>query len=118
MSEFIYLYRTNPESRRAAMGTPEQAQKSMQAWLAWMRGLEAKGHIKDNGQPLDMTGKVVRGKQRQVTDGPFVEAKDLIAGFTIVLAKDIEEATALASGCPILDGEGSVEVRPIASMAP
>jgi hypothetical protein len=45
MSEFVYLFRTTDADARLAMGSPEQAQKSMQAWLAWIRELEANGHL-------------------------------------------------------------------------
>jgi hypothetical protein len=116
MSQFIYLYRNTDAARQEAMGTPERAQQNMQRWIAWMRDLDAKGHIKDRGQPLDRTGKVVRGQQKTVTDGPYVEAKDLVGGFTIVEARDIDQAVELSRGCPILDGGGSVEVRPVMQM--
>jgi hypothetical protein len=112
MSEFVYLFRTTPAERQERMGTPEVAQQSMQAWLAWMRELEAKGHVRSPGQPLDQTGKVVRAK-KQVVDGPFVEAKDLVAGYMVIAARDLAEAVELAHGCPILGGAGSVEVRPV-----
>jgi len=99
------------------MGTPERAQQSMQAWLSWIRELEANGHLKDPGQPLEGTGTVVRGNKKVVTDGPFVEVKDLVAGFTIVEARDLAQAVELSKGCPILNGDGSVEVRPVRELA-
>ena len=98
------------------MGTPESAQQSMQKWVRWMQELDAKGHLKDRGQPLDRAGKVVRGTQKSVTDGPYTEAKDLVGGFSIVEARDIDQAVELSRGCPILDGGGSVEVRPVMNM--
>jgi hypothetical protein len=113
MSEFVYLFRASEEGRREAMGTPERAQRSLQAWLAWIRELEAKGHLKNPGQPLERGGKVVRGKKRVVTDGPYVEAKDLVLGFIVVEARDLAQAVALSTGCPMLEGDGSVEVRPV-----
>src|SRR5690348_1398848 len=114
MSDFIFLYRNSPAAREAAMGTPEQRQKSMQRWMAWMRDLEGKGHLKKAGEPLDRSGKVVRGGSKAVTDGPFVEAKDVIGGYSIIEARDLAQAAELAKGCPALDGaEGSVEVRPV-----
>jgi hypothetical protein len=85
----------------------------MQVWFAWLRDLEAKGHLKSPGQPLDPDGCVVKGKSRLVTDGPFVEVKDLVLGFIVVEARDLAEASELAKGCPMLEGDGSVEVRPI-----
>ena len=60
---------------------------------------------------------MVGGKQRAVTDGPFVEVKDLVAGFTLIEARDLDEAVRLSVGCPILEGGGSVEVRPIRLVA-
>jgi hypothetical protein len=113
MTDYVLLFRSNEADRRAHMGTPERAQKSMEAWLGWIRELEAKGALVDRGQPLDPGGRVIRGKDRVVTDGPFVEVKDLVLGFFVVRAKDADEAVALARGCPMLDGEGSVEIRPV-----
>ena len=117
MSEFLFLYRNSPAARQAAMGTPEQRQKNMQRWVAWMRDLEAKGHLKNAGQPLEPAAKVVRGGSKAVTDGPFVELKDVIGGYSIIEAKDLGQAAELAKLCPALDGpEGSVEVRPVMTM--
>ncbi len=113
MSDFAFLFRTNPEDRRRAMGTPEQAQRSMEAWLVWIRELETSGHLRQRGQPLDPEGSVVRGPGKVVTDGPFVESKDIVLGFLIVEARDLGEAVKLADGCPMLQGQGSVEVRPV-----
>ncbi len=116
MSEFVYLYRADEASRRETMGTPERAQQNMQRWIAWMRELEVQGHLKDRGQPLERAGKVVTGRQKTIIDGPYAEAKDLVGGFTIVEGRDLGQAVELAGGCPILEGGGSVEVRPVMPM--
>ena len=113
MSEFVYLFRASEAEQREAMGTPERAQRSMQVWMAWIRDLEAKGHLKDRGQPLERGGKVVRGRKKVVTDGPYAEAKDLVLGFLVVEARDLAQAMELSTGCPMLDGGGSVEIRPV-----
>ena len=72
------------------------------------------------GQPLahPPSGKTVRGRDRVVTDGPYAEAKDLVSGTLVVEAASIEEAAELARGCPILELDGSVEVRPVAVDSP
>lgn len=114
MSEFVYLFRATEAEQREAMGTPEQAQQSMQAMLAWFRELEAKGHLKSPGQPLEPTGRVVRGKAAMVTDGPYVEAKDMVLGFSIIEARDFTQAVELASRCPMVMGGAVVEIRPVA----
>ena len=103
MSEFVFLYRGGARDR-----SPEQMQQVVQKWTTWMKDLEAKGHLKDRGQPLERTGKVVHGKQKTVTDGPFAEAKDVL-----IEATDLSEAVELSKDCPIFEVEGVVEVRPV-----
>lgn len=108
MSDFTFLYRG-----RDTNASPEQMQKTMQKWRAWFKELGDSGHLKDIGHPLEKSGKVVKGTQKTVTDGPFAEAKDVVGGFTIIQARDLEQASELAKSCPILEIGGSVEVRPI-----
>src|SRR5689334_4932468 len=107
MSDFVFLFRSTLAAQKEHMGTPERAQKSMQAWLSWVRDLETKGHLKNPGQPLDRGGSVVTGRNKLVTDGPFAEAKDVVLGFMIVEARDLTHAAELSKGCPMLDGGGS-----------
>jgi hypothetical protein len=117
MPEFIYIYRNSTSARDATMGTPEARQKSMERWMAWLRDLEQKGHLRSAGQPLERSGKLVKGGTRAIVDGPFAEAKDVIGGFSIIIADDAAQAAELAKGCPGLDdADGSVEVRPVAAM--
>jgi hypothetical protein len=116
MSEFVYLFRASEADQREHMGTPERAQQSMHAWMAWIHDLEAKGHLKSRGQPLDRAGRVVHGRKKTVTDGPYIESKDIVLGFIIVDARDLAQAVELSTGCPMLEGNGSVEVRPVAAM--
>ena len=113
MSEFLYLYRNS--GTRPTM-SPEQRQQNMQKWMTWLKDLAAKGHMKDQGQPLEPSGKVVRGKDKTVTDGPFAEAKDLVGGYTLIEARDLDQAVELSKGCPIFEGGGDVEVRPVMKM--
>lgn len=112
MSEFLYLYRGGD----AGAKTPAEMQAVMQKWLGWMKELEAKGVLKSAGMPLEPGGKIVRGKDKSVVDGPFAEAKDVIGGFSIVEAKDLMHAVELSMGCPILAVGGDVEVRPAIKM--
>jgi hypothetical protein len=108
MSEFTYLFRG-----REVSPSPDQMQKTMEKWMAWFKELGENGHMKDPGHPLEHTGKVVKGRQKTVMDGPYAEAKDVIGGYVVIEAKDLAQATELSKGCPILDVGGSVEVRPI-----
>jgi hypothetical protein len=117
MTEFVFLFRSDDAAQDEALGTPERAQKSLQRWLSWIRELESGGHLKDPGQPLDRSGRVVRGKDQVVTDGPYVEAKDMVLGFIVIEARDIAHATELSRGCPIVKGGGSVEIRPVGRLS-
>jgi hypothetical protein len=112
MNEYVFLYRGADRG-----GSPEAMQQRMQKWMTWMKELTEKGHVKDQGHPLDRSGKLVKGRQKSVTDGPFAEAKDAIGGYTLIQARNIEEAVELSKGCPIFDAEtGTVEVRPVLKM--
>lgn len=108
MSEYTFLYRGGRMD-----GSPEQMQRRIEKWNAWFKELSANGHVKAIGNPLDPAGKVVKGEKKSVTDGPFAEAKDVVGGYTIIEARDLDHAAELAKGCPVLEAGGSVEVRPI-----
>ena len=111
MSEFTYLFRGRDMSE-----SREQQQKTMEKWAAWFKELNTTGHLKEPGHPLVATGKVVSGKKKIVSDGPFAEAKDIIGGYVVIEATDLSHAAELAKGCPILEIGGSVEVRQIQTL--
>ena len=110
MSDFMFLFRGGE-----VIGSPEQMQRHMQKWRVWIDELGKKGHFKA-GEPLDKGGKVVKGKSKLVTDGPFAEAKDLVGGYLLIEARDMNEAVELSKGCPTFEHDGVVEVRPIMRM--
>ncbi len=108
MSEFLFLFRS-PSGARLS---PEEMQRSLQKWGKWMEGLAKAGSLK-GGEPLEEGGKVVSGPRKLVTDGPFAESKEIVGGYLIVSAKNLNEATEISKGCPIFEEGGSVEVRAI-----
>lgn len=111
MGEFAYLFRGREPS-----GSPEEMQRQMEKWVAWMKQLGAEGRLKEPGHPLERGGKVVSGKQKAVSDGPCAGAKDVVGGFIVVEADDLAHAAEISKGCPIFDVGGFVEVRPIRVM--
>jgi hypothetical protein len=110
MSKFMYLFRSNPAAYQNL--TPEQHQQSSVLWKNWLEKLEKGGREVKTGDRLDWGGKVVRGKEELITDGPYVEVKDMIQGYMFFQAKDLDQAVELSRGCPLLAIGGSVEVRP------
>ncbi len=107
MSEFVFLFRSN-----GMAAPPETMEKIMPKWMSWMKELQDNGYLKA-GRPLERSGKLVTGKSRTVTDGPHVESKDLIGGFVIIEANDMNHAIEISHGCPALDNDGCVEIRPV-----
>ena len=55
---------------------------------------------------------VCEGPRRTVIDGPFAEARELIAGFSIWEVKDMDEAMAWARRAPTMPGKTEMEIRP------
>lgn len=105
----MLIFRSGSDSMKMS---PEESQQNMQNWFSWIGELQSKG-IYTGGEALLPTGKTVK-KGNLVTDGPYAESKEVVGGFFIVKAANIEEATEIAKGCPDLPLGGSVEVRDVA----
>jgi len=111
MASFMLIFRGGD-----APGSPEQMQQHMQKWVTWFEGLTKAGAYQGQGAPLDPGGKVVRGARKAVSDGPFAEAKDLVGGYAIIEARDLEAAVEIARGCPTYERDGAVEIRAVRPM--
>jgi hypothetical protein len=111
MTKFLFVYRNGTES--SGKLTPEEMQGQMQKWQTWLSQGIQKGWLVEAGDALKREGRVVNAK-RVVTDGPFVEAKDVVGGFSIVKADSLDAAAEHAKGCPGLLVGGTVEVRQLA----
>lgn len=82
---------------------------------AYGQDLSARGVLKaaEPLHPVETATTVrVRNGQLSVTDGPFAETKEMLAGFYLVDAKDLNEAIRIASDIPPAQ-YGSIEVRPV-----
>ena len=99
--------------------TPEQQEADVARHMDWFR---RHGEHIVGGEELDSPAKVKtlrRGRQADgiaVTDGPYVEAKEILGGFVILEAADMEEAVAIASEWPSLSTQpnATVQVQPVA----
>jgi hypothetical protein len=116
MAKFLFVYRSNTDAAKQMRNMPpEQMQQIMQQWGAWIGEAMQKGWMVDPGDGLTDEGKTVTTKV--VSDGPFVEAKEIVGGYSVVEADTIEKAAEFAKGCPALLGGGSVEVRRLAGLS-
>ena len=109
MAAFMFIFRGSS----ARDDSPEQLQQQMKKWMDWFEGLTRDGVYKGQGAPLEWSGRVVKGTRRAISDGPYAEAKDLVGGYALVEAADLDRAVELARGCPGLERDGAVEVRPV-----
>jgi hypothetical protein len=92
----------------------EEMQTIGKKWADWAGSLAAQGRMVSNGTRLAMEGKVLK-PGGVITDGPFVEIREILGSFIVIKAENLEEATTLAHGCPAVDQGGSVEIRPVYS---
>lgn len=108
MKQFLYLFRGADENFNNL--SPEEFQAHMEKWGVWMQEVKAEGF------PLESAGMQVSGKSAVVSNGPFAEGAEVVGGYVILPAKDMDHAVELSKGCPILEMDGHIEVRPVADM--
>jgi hypothetical protein len=111
--EYVFLIVANEAT---AAATPEQLAAQWPAHDAYLHELTEAGVVR-GGRALqpDSTATTVHsrdGVDRLVTDGPFAEAKEHVAGYYEVEVADLDEALHWARQLPLLPG-GAVEVRPV-----
>jgi hypothetical protein len=102
------------ESRFEEM-TPDERAGAMQAWDAYTSAaIDAGVHLGGEGLQPSSTATTVQLKvdgDPIVTDGPFAETKEQLAGYYLLDCKDLDDALAWARRIPMPGG--SVEVRPV-----
>lgn len=113
MEEYLILMRLDLLTKEA-QPSPEQLQVYMKMYHEWVASISANNQF-IGGKGLATEGKVIKSGH-VITDGPFAEIKESLAGFIMIRANNLEEATEIANRCPILEGPGnSVEVRKVVS---
>ena len=106
MTKFLFICRESTEKR--AKPSPEEMQAAAAAWQTWMQKFNS---AIVTGDGLKRTGRLL--KAGLVTDGPYVEAKEIIASFTIIQADNYDAALAIIRECPAAaaDSGWSIEIR-------
>jgi hypothetical protein len=108
MAKFLFIFRQSTESR--AKPSPEEMQALQAAWYTWMQKF---GASIVGGDGLKPGGRLV--KAGIVTDGPYTEAKEVIASFSIIQADNYAAAVAIARECP---GDcNAIEIREMGGYA-
>lgn len=114
MKDFMLIFRNSLNEQETFINqSPEQMQAEMALWNAWMGKLAEQNKL-IGGEPLLPEGRIIHGTKKKVTDGPFIEGKDLVGGYVILKAATLDEAVALSKDCPHLNSESAtVEIREI-----
>ena len=115
MKEYMLLIRNEGDSKSAF--SPEQQQQFLNACKVYIENLMKNGNLK-SAQPLVREGKIITGSNGEWKDGPYNESKEVIVGYYHIIAKDLEEAIAIAKGNPefTYTKTARIEVRPIKMM--
>ena len=108
MAKFLFIYRES--TVRGPKPSPEEMQVLAGQWYAWMQKFSAS--ILPGGDGLKPSGRLL--KSGLVTDGPYVEAKEVIVSFSVIQADDYDAALAIARECP--PGH-AIEIRELAGYA-
>jgi hypothetical protein len=94
--------------------SPADLEANMGKWMAWIEQLNKDGRYVA-GEPLLPGGKLVTGN-KTITDGPYTEGKELVGGYFIINANDIEEAAEISRSYPDFQYGGTVQVRQVMKM--
>lgn len=104
MPKFVLAYHGKPD-----ITSPQEGQNHMQRWIAWRDGLgEA---VVDPGVPV---GRSVTVTPTEVLDHG---GSNPLSGITILQADTMEDAVAMAQGCPHLSGSGTIEIAEAMDMS-
>jgi hypothetical protein len=117
MPKYMLLIYTDPE-RGPAPDSPE-AQAEFQEYMAFQQDVESNG-VFVNGEPLEgthtaTTVRVDGNGEMVLSDGPFADTKEWLAGYYVLDCPDLDTATAYAAKIPTAR-YGTIEVRPVMNL--
>jgi hypothetical protein len=115
MEKFLLIVKADLEKLRKVK--EEERFADWPDMLEWVKSLVDSGnHL--GGAPLAMSGRYV-SKDEVLSDGPFIESKEGVLGYDIILAENIEQAVSIAQSCPmVMEGVAIREVRPLLTLKP
>jgi hypothetical protein len=110
MERFMLIVRE--DLARIGKLTDEERFENIPMMTEWVNSLAESGNYV-GGEPLAIVGRYV-SKDTVLSDGPFIEAKEGVSGYDIILAENLDQAVAIAQTCPmVIRGWAVREVRPM-----
>lgn len=107
MKEFVMIIRL--EQLPEINYSPQEMQAGMAVWEKWVDEIIARNLLVSRGNRLGNGGRTIRDG-KIITNGPYVETKEIIGGYLIIRANSIDEAAEMAKSAPLV-GIGTIEVR-------
>ena len=113
-----YLLLLHSDIARPRPATSDEQTQMREAYMGWARRMGGEGKLRGGEKLTDDAGRVMRRNHERtlVTDGPYAESKELIAGYFLIAAESYDEACRLAESCPHLAYGGRIELREIEPM--
>ncbi len=93
--------------------SPEEIQNRMSKWFAWSEKMSKEGTVVHSGEALHDSVTRISGPNRVAIDNVAIESKELIGGFYVVSAADLDGAKKIAQDFPDYDLDSSVEIREV-----
>ncbi|MBX2966071.1 MAG: hypothetical protein KF845_07990 [Cyclobacteriaceae bacterium] len=113
MKKFLLLLHEDIE--RMSNLSPKEMEELAKAHMAWAEKLAESGHF-ISGDGLQEKGVLISGKNSVIKDGPYMESKEIVGGYYLLQADNIETIIALAKDCPCHIWGGTTEIRQIMEM--
>lgn len=112
MKEFMLLIRNRIDHQAA--WPPERHEQFVRKCMDYIAGLTNEGKLK-SAQPLERQGRMISGSKDSLNHGPFSDTDEVIVGYYHILAKDIDDAIAIAKRNPEFEYSTTarIEVRPV-----
>lgn len=110
MKKFLLLLHENIETLENL--SPKEMEELVNAHMAWATKLGEEEFLL-SGDGLQERGTKIIGKECIIKDGPYIESKEMIGGYYLLQAKDLDAVIELAKECPCHLWGGTTEIRPI-----
>jgi hypothetical protein len=111
MKEYLLLFWNETGDGRYAVD-PEKMKEGMAAWQAWIGNIAMNGHLIST-KPIVWEGTTV--SNQGTVAKPAIKEKQMVTGYLICKASSLDEVTAWAKSCPILQSPvGFTEIREVA----
>ncbi len=110
MKKFLLLLHEDIEIMEKL--SPKEMESIGNAHIAWATKLGEQGYLL-SGDGLEENGIQITGKEAVIKDGPYLESKEMIGGYFLLQAKDLETIVEIAKECPCHLWGGITEIRPI-----